>query len=237
MDDTTMDGVAGSIPEREWLPSVWPFVREHLPAAPSPVLEIGCGPSGGFVPALEGAGYLAVGVDPEAPEGSAYRRTEFERYEVAEPVDAIIACTSLHHVAELEGVVNKICAALATSGVLIVVEWAWERFDEDTANWCFDRLPGTGGEHDWLRHHRDEWRASRAPWGSYLHRWARDHRLHSGQDVILGLENRFDTQLLTTGTYVFPELAGTTALDEQAAIDAGQIQATGIRYVGSLRSA
>lgn len=228
---------AMSNPQQEWLPSVWPFVREHLPAAPSTVLEIGCGASGGFLPALRAAGYRAVGVDPEAPDGPAYRRTEFERYEVAEPVDAIIACTSLHHVADLDDVVGKMRAALAPSGVLVVVEWAWERFDEDTARWCFDRLPATGGEHDWLRHHRDEWLASRAPWISYFQGWAQDHGLHSGQDVMRALESRCDTLVRTTGTYVFAELESTTAVDEQAAIDAGQIQATGIRYVGSPASA
>jgi hypothetical protein len=45
------------------------------------VLEVGCGTLGGFVPALLDAGYDAVGVDPEAPEGPGYRQIEFERYE------------------------------------------------------------------------------------------------------------------------------------------------------------
>jgi len=228
--------MAMSSSEHEWLPSVWPFVREHLPAAPSTVLEIGCGTSGGFLPALQAAGYPAVGVDPEAPEGSVYRRTEFEHYEVAGPVDAVVACSSLHHVADLDEVVNKICAALVPSGVLVVVEWAWERFDEDTARWCFNRLPATG-EHDWLRHHKHEWTASRSSWDSYFQGWALDHGLHSGQDVMRALESRFDTLTHTTGTYFFADLEGTTAVDEQAAVHAGQIQATGIRYVGAPSSA
>jgi hypothetical protein len=29
---------------------------------------------------------------------------------------------------------------LVPGGVLVVVEWAWERFDEATARWCFARL-------------------------------------------------------------------------------------------------
>ena len=38
--------------ENAWLKATWPFVHGQLPAAPAAVLEIGCGPLGGFVPAL-----------------------------------------------------------------------------------------------------------------------------------------------------------------------------------------
>jgi hypothetical protein len=37
------------------------------------------------------------------------------------------------------------------------------------------------------------------------------------------------------GPYFFSDLGGTSEGDEQAAIDAGQIRATGIRYTGTLR--
>jgi hypothetical protein len=37
------------------------------------------------------------------------------------------------------------------------------------------------------------------------------------------------------GPYFFPDLAHTTAADEQAAIDAGEIQATRIDWVGTAR--
>ena len=60
------------------------------------------------------------------------------------PADAIIACTSLHHVADLDRVLNLAAAALVPAGVLIVVEWARKRFDEATAEWCFARLPAPG---------------------------------------------------------------------------------------------
>jgi len=66
-------------PDDRWLAAVWPFVQDQLPPAPAAVLEIGCGTLGGFVPALGDAGYRAVGVDPDAPEGPDYRRVEFER--------------------------------------------------------------------------------------------------------------------------------------------------------------
>jgi len=37
------------------------------------------------------------------------------------------------------------------------------------------------------------------------------------------------------GPYFFADLASITEADERAAIDVGQIQATGIQYVGRLR--
>jgi len=85
-------------PDERWLAALWPFVRAWLPPPPAAVVEIGCGPLGGFVPMLHAAGYAAAGVDPEAPEGPWYRRIEFERYELPEPAQAVVACTSLHHV-------------------------------------------------------------------------------------------------------------------------------------------
>jgi hypothetical protein len=97
----TSDGSGDGRPDELWLAAGWPLVRAGLPAAPARVVEIGCGPLGGFVPVLRSAGYDAAGVDPEALEGPWYNRAEFERYEPPRPAHALVACTSLHHVADL----------------------------------------------------------------------------------------------------------------------------------------
>ena len=55
-----------------WLAATWPFVRTALPPAPASVLELGCGPEGGFVPRLLDSGYEAVGVDRNAPAGAGF---------------------------------------------------------------------------------------------------------------------------------------------------------------------
>jgi hypothetical protein len=75
-------------PAERWLAAVWPVVRGRLPAYPAQVVEIGCGPLGGFVPMLRSSGYEALGVDPEAPEGEHHRRVEFEHAELVQLVDA-----------------------------------------------------------------------------------------------------------------------------------------------------
>ena len=218
-------------PDDRWLAAVWPFVRGQLPST-ARVLEVGCGPVGGFVPALLDGGYQAVGVDPEAPAGSNYQQVEVERYEPPWPVDCVIASTSLHHVADLDGVLDRLQGLLVAGGVLVVVEWAWERFDEATARWCFARLapPAPGVEPGWLHKHQERWLASGQPWAGYLQAWAEEEGLHPGQAIVRGLDARFSRQFHAEGPYLFADLAATSEAEEQAAIDAGQIQAGGIRY-------
>jgi SAM-dependent methyltransferase len=222
-------------PGEQRLAALWPFVRDQLPPAPASVLEIGCGRLGGFVPALVGGGYDAVGVDPEAPEGPGYHGVEFERYEPPRPVDCVVASTSLHHVADLDEVLGRVGATLVPDGVLVVVEWAWERFDEATARWCFDRLspPSPAEEPGWLHRHLGHWTASGQPWEAYFRGWARQEGLHAGHEILRQLDARFQRRLSSDGPYFFADLAGTSEAEEQAAIDAGLIRAGGIRYAAT----
>jgi SAM-dependent methyltransferase len=222
-------------PDDRWLAAVWPFVRKQLPPAPARVLEVGCGSLGGFVPALLDAGYSAVGVDPEAPEGPDYARIEVERYDPPWLVDCVVASLSLHHVAGLDAALDRLRDLLVPGGVLIVVEWAWERFDEPTARWCFARLapPAPDAEPGWLGKHQRRWAASEQSWDGYLRDWATEEGLHSGEDILRGLDARFHRRFRAEGPYFFADLAETGEAEEQAAIDAGQIRPSGLRYVAT----
>jgi SAM-dependent methyltransferase len=223
--------------EELWLSYGWSFIRAALPGPPAEVLEIGCGPLGGFVPALLRDGYAATGVDPDAPEGPAYRQAEFESYDPPGPVDAVVASTSLHHVADLDLVLDRMAAALKPGGAAAVIEWASESFDEATARWCFARLPTAdpSGEPGWLQRHQDQWAASGLAWDAYIGGWLTEEGLHPGGKIIDALGARFARRSCTSCPYFFPDLAGVTEADEQAAIDGGQIRAGGIRYAGVLR--
>jgi SAM-dependent methyltransferase len=222
-------------PDDRWLAAAWPFVRGRLPPAPARMLEVGCGALGGFVPALLDAGYQAIGVDPEAPEGPNYQRTEFERYDPPWPVDCVVASLSLHHVADLDAALDRVKDLLVPGGALVVVEWAWERFDEPTAQWCFARLapPAPETEPGWLHKHQQRWSASGQSWESYLRDWATAEGLHPGEQILRGLETRFTREHAADAPYLFADLAETGETEEQAAIDAGQIQAIGIRYTAT----
>src|SRR5919199_4389462 len=105
-----------------WFAAIWPFVRGWLPSPPARVVDLGCGSAGGFVPILRADGYDAIGIDPQAPAEAHYQRVEFERAELREPLDAVVASTSLHHVSDPARVIDRIASALTTGGRLVVVE-------------------------------------------------------------------------------------------------------------------
>jgi SAM-dependent methyltransferase len=195
------------------------------------VIDIGCGPEGGFVPFLRAAGYDAIGVDPKAPDGDEYHRLEFERLDPLQ-VDAAIASTSLHHVADPGEIVDRLAETLVDGGPLVVVEWASEEFDEATARWSFERLPPEEDE-NWLHRRRNEWLESGLPWTDYFEDWLTRDGIHRGETLLRLLENRFERRHLESGPYLFHDLARTTEADEQAAIDAGLIQPTRIDWVGA----
>jgi SAM-dependent methyltransferase len=143
-----------------------------------------------------------------------------------------VASLSLHHVADLDEVLDRLEALLVPGGALVVVEWTWEQFDEATARWCFARLapPDPGKEPGWLHKHQERWAASGQPWDFYLRAWATEEGLHPGEDIMRSLDARFGRRFYVEAPYFFPDLADTSEAEEQAAIHAGLIRAGGIRY-------
>jgi SAM-dependent methyltransferase len=219
-------------PGERWLAATWPVVRSLLPPPPASVVDVGCGPLGGFVPMLRSDGYDSIGIDPKAPGEPEYQRVNIEDAELPRRLDAVVASTSLHHVTDPAQVIDRIITPLRRRGVAVVVEWAWEKFDEDTANWCFERLePDDGG---WLHRRRAEWLASGQSWPVSIRAWAEQEGLHRGDALVRLLDERLERRLLSYGPYFFPDLFGTTETEEQAAIDAGQIRASRIDYVGTV---
>ena len=216
-----------------WLAATWPFVREQLPSPPARVVELGCGEAGGHIPALLAAGYDATGVDPEAPDRPGYRAVPFEQYQPGGPVDALAASLSLHHVAGLGEVLDRVRTVLRPGGTLVVIEWGWETFDEATARWCFGhRLRGPDEPGTWLAHLQAEWAGSGLPWPEFCRNWAEGHGLHTLTAIRAALAERFATTHESRGPFYFPDLADAGPAAEQAAIDAGRIRAGCLRYAG-----
>jgi SAM-dependent methyltransferase len=218
--------------KQEWLETVWPTVRSRLPGPPAVVVDLGCGSLGGFVPALLADGYQAIGIDPKAPEGSNYRRIEFERSELPESVDAVVAAVSLHHVADPGEVLDRIASALTPGGEVVVLEWDWESFDGASARWGFERLDHDAESKGWLHGARERWLASGLPWDTYLRDWATGHGLHGAETLVAELDKRFERVACERGAYLFPELTGTSEADELQAIEAGLVRALRVDYVG-----
>jgi SAM-dependent methyltransferase len=202
------------------------FVLNQLPPPPRRVLEVGCGSEGGLVLALVAAGYDAVGVDPEAPEGERFVRGTFQTLEPSNRLlqgwDAVVAGRVLHHVRPLDDGVARL-ARLAP--LLLVDEFARELIDVRAQAWYEERhrIVSEGGGDPPGPPDLDAWRT-------------RHPDLHRHDVLLAALRARYDERTLEWLPYLHRWLAdpASEAL-EQEAIDAGALPATGWRWAGSRR--
>ena len=179
------------------------FVLSQLPPPPRRVLEVGCG-RGELALALAKAGYDVIAVDPEAPEGPIFRQTAIEDLDELGPFDAIITSFSLHHVHDLDGVLDQLHGLLGPDGVVSLDEFGWDLLDEQTAE-QYDLDPG-----EWKEEHDD---------------------LHGFERLRGALDARFHEQHFSPGPY-FSRHLGADEDEEHELIAAEQIRPLGFRYVG-----
>jgi Methyltransferase domain len=198
------------------------FALSQLPEPPRRVLEVGCGEEGGVAPALASAGHDVLAIDPEAPEGSLYRRVTLEELDDPGPFDAVVAGRVLHHVHPLGPALDKL---VELAPVLILDEFAWNHVDEATEDWYESQyrvLVATG-------------RRPKGP--SDLGVWrARHSDLHSYETLRAEIDTRYEERHFEWRPYLYRWLEGpaTEAL-EQGLIDAGAIRPIGFRWTGVRR--
>ncbi|HYY74489.1 MAG TPA: class I SAM-dependent methyltransferase, partial [Solirubrobacterales bacterium] len=156
----------------------------------------------------------------EAPRGKIFRRMALEEFAEPGPFDAVLASRSLHHVRDLVAAVDKIAGLLVPKGPVIVNEHAWERLDESTARWYMSKHPKQRGSRE-----------------AFMDEWRRDHAdLHTSRAMRSELDRRFAERFFRWIPYLHEELDGPELYaEEQRLMVAGEIQATGFRYVGELR--
>jgi hypothetical protein len=198
------------------------FVLHQLRPPPGRVLEIGCGKEGGLVELLLAAGYDALGVDPDAPEGSGYRRMRFE--DVDGTYDAVVAGRVLHHVNPLDEGIAKL-ASLAP--LLLVDEFAPERIDPDTRDWyeAQRRMLVAAG--------------ASPPGPPDLGAWAARHPdLHQPDTLLGALRAHYDERVLEWIPYLHRWLGGPSSEAlESTLVGAGAIPAVGYRWAGTVTRA
>jgi hypothetical protein len=123
-----------------------------------------------------------------------------------------------------------------------VVELAWDRFDEATAEWALERLPAASSSEkpSWLQRRCWEWASggqegSRAPAEAHFAGWASKQGFHCSRRMRGELGHRFVEHLFEWVPYLYADLDDNKSeADESAAIAAGTINATGFRYVGTV---
>jgi SAM-dependent methyltransferase len=234
-----------------WRRRVEEFVLGRVGVSPARVLEVGCG-AGELARALDRAGHAVTAIDPHLPvfereaEGPDFREVGIEGFSEPGPFDHVVAILSLHHVEDLSGAVDKMAGLLRAGGSLVVIEFAWDRLDGNTAGWALERLPETPPpEHtSWLEHCCGAPRGVPHEGGEGHHPathenvagWAREHGLHDSRLMREALARRFAETLFEWGPYLYSELDDTSEADELVAIEAQEINATGFRYVGITRA-
>ena len=223
-----------------WQQRVEEFVLDQFGLPPARVLEVGCG-EGELAHALARAGHSVTAIDPQAPEGPIFRRVGIEEFTDPDPFDHVVASLSLHHIENLGGALDKIADVLRTGGSLVVVEFAWDRIDEATAEWALERLPvaSLSEKPSWLGRRCQEWvrggpGGERARAESYFAEWAGEEGFHNSRRMRDELGSRFVERFFKWVSYLYPDLGeDTVEADESAAIEARTINATGFRYVGA----
>jgi SAM-dependent methyltransferase len=229
-----------------WQRRVEEFVFGQIGDSPTRVLEVGCG-EGELALALARAGHSVTAIDPRAPEGPIFRRARIEEFTDPGQFDHVVASLSLHHVEDLSMALDNIADLLRPGGTLIVVEFAWDRIDEATAEWALDRLPAASPSEkpSWLGRCCRGWTRGGEGGGHYhgddaeahFAGWAGEEGLHNSRQVRAELERHFVERLVEWVPYLYPDLDdGVSESDESAAIESGTINATGFRYVGVRRA-
>ena len=218
--------------------STWAFVQPPAAAGPGHGRGDRVRYRGRLRPASCCAGYDAVGVDPMAPAGPEYRQLEFERLDLGAAVDAVVACTSLHHVARSR---RRPCPA---GGRRLATAAAWSSSSGTGSG--STRPPRAGASSASHRRRTASARAgcttcettgpSRATPGTSTCGRGRPHAGIHPADAMLARPGRPASSAgrCTRGPYFFPTCSDTTEADELAAIDAGSIPPAGICYVGEL---
>jgi ubiquinone/menaquinone biosynthesis C-methylase UbiE len=195
------------------------FVTAQLPPTPARVLEVGCG-NGELALALDALAYRVTAIDPGAPEGPIFRPVSLESFEDSGRFDAAVASRALHHIADLDGALRKLRRLLVPGGRLIVLDHAWERFDESTARWYLARRPAT---------HRTAHESVEV----CLAEWNADHAdLHTSKVLRGELDQHFTPRFFAWAPYLHGELGDSVEQEERRLIEAGEIRATGFLYVG-----
>jgi len=198
-----------------------PFVLDHLPPSPARVLEVGCGDEGGLVQVLAKRGYDVLGIDPRAPDGERYLRSEFQEVAhvlAAEPWDAVIAARVLHHVEPLDDGV----ALLARLAPLLLVD----EFAPDLI---------IGAAQTWYETRRSAAGKVQAP--ESIDEWRRRHPdLHEHKVVLGTLRRHYQERELIWVPYFHRWLRSSAVeAEERVAIETGVIRPVGWRWVGGRR--
>jgi SAM-dependent methyltransferase len=195
-------------------PDVIAYVRSSLPPPPARVLEVGAG-DGSLAAALREGGYDVVAIDPAGTEP--VLPVALADYEATpRSFDAAVAIVSLHHVVPLGHSLRHLAGLVRRGGRLVVDEFDGWAFDERAGAW-------------WISHSGHDTTPQDMIAG------LREH-VHPLSAIREALTSWFDIGVPVLGPYLYrfrldPAVRG----EEESLIAAGELPATGARFVAVRR--
>lgn len=187
------------------------FVRKHLTAPPSQVLEVGCG-NGELASRLQVLGYRVIALDSSVEAvrqtkalGVDARTGEWPNVNLeVESVDVILFTRSLHHIHPLQKALHQAERVLRPDGLVLIEDFAFDELSQPVLGWfydvlkllnasgrleldqesfCRDLLLGGADPEIWRRHH--------------------DHDLHPWSLIISTLKIAFEPIIETSAAYLY----------------------------------
>jgi SAM-dependent methyltransferase len=179
----------------------------HALAGRKRILDVGCGR--GLLAAKLGSEGLAVTaldrslahLEARATANVTFIERDFLEYE-AEPFEAILFVTSLHHIPDLDRALLRAHQLLLPGGLLIAEEFALEAPDVHTARWYYEvqELLALGGLSSSHHTHSSNAQSPQA-------RWSDEHvetpPLHSGEAMATAVKKRFRILETTPGPFLY----------------------------------
>jgi SAM-dependent methyltransferase len=191
------------------------------------VLDVGCG-RGDIAVRLADSGFAVTALDialrdPIESAGVTYIEHDFLTFE-AEPFDAIVFGSSLHHIVPLERAIAKVTRLLRPTGRLIIDDFDVESPDGETLRWYYETQDLLAAADLFDRAHVDG-----TPIQDPETRWREAHGkepLHTGAEMRHAISSRFVIRELRRGEYLYRYIAAGLPADARGARIATTVRAS-----------
>lgn len=202
------------------------------------VLEVGCG-TGALARRLGASGFEVTALDlapsdPRPARGVTVVESDFLAFD-AEPFDAIVFSSSLHHINPLERAIAHAARLLVPSGLLVVDDFDLDAPDADTLRWYYEvqELLAAAGLYP---SERIDPPVGTHPGDDLVARWRGGHTheppLHTGSQMRLAISEWFAIRELRMTDFLHRYIGKGLPQDERGASIAAHLAATERKKIG-----